>query len=119
MKEQFTTTLLGGETVGQFIAYLLFAILGILCSFLIEIMRHQDTIKKTGGFKISTWISDNWVRGLLSIIAVFLICTGSTQLLNMSPSTWTAFSGGLVIDKIIEAIINMKNSFTTPKNIIK
>src|ERR1035437_4599886 len=116
MKEQFGTTILGGETVGQFIAYLLFSILGIICSLLIERMRHNNTVKASGGFSIKIWIVDNWIRVVLSVIAMFMICTASTQVLNMTPSTWTAFSGGLVIDKVVEAIIKMKSTLTVRNN---
>lgn len=110
MIQEIINTILGGLTIVQLISYFVWSILGFITSLLIEIIRHRKTVKERGGFSIKYWIADNSARFLLTIVAMIVGIVFSTQMLNIQPSIFEAFSAGLISDKIIEAIIKLKDT---------
>jgi hypothetical protein len=99
-----------GISSNQFIACLIWAMLGIIASFLIEVMRHNKVIKANGGFSIKVWLSDNLTRAGLSVIVVICGIIFAPDLLNTDQGIKGAFLSGLVTDKSIETLIKLKET---------
>lgn len=108
-KDSIINEALNGTSTNDFVAYLLWAGVGLIASVLIELIRHHKAIKDKGGFSIKFWLLDNLARFLLSIIAIIVGILFSPDVLGVTISNFGAFMAGLVTDKIVEALITLKD----------
>ena len=101
--------LMNGLDSEQFISLLIWGLLGLLLSTLLETIRHKDKIKTKGGFSFIFWLKDNIVRLTVSLIAVIIGVSFSKDLIGINVSNMGALSAGFCTDKIIEALIKFKS----------
>lgn len=108
-KDTLMYNILNGQSNEDFISLLFWGLIGFVFSVLIEMIRHKNKIKKTGGFSIIFWLKDNSNRIILSILAIIVGVLFSNDLIGKEISNWGAFLSGLVTDKIIEALTKYKS----------
>ncbi len=107
-KDSIVCAALNGQSNNDFIALLLWALLGVLASLLIELLRNKDKIRKSGGFSPLYWFQNNIVRLLLSIICIIVGLNFGDKFGFEIKTMFGAFAIGLSTDKILEAIVSMK-----------
>lgn len=100
---------LNGQTKASFIAIMLWGLIGFVFSVILDLIRHRDKIKKKGGFSLAYWITDNWLRAVASIMAIFIGSIFSEDLFDTPVSNKGALIAGLVTDKTIEAFMFLKD----------
>ena len=109
-----TTTILSnvlnGQTKEQYISLVIFAIIGLLISALVELIRARRKIVAKGGFSLSVWFSDNWQRSILSILIISVGVLFSPEIgkffgLDINLSNKGALVTGFMTDKIVEALL--------------
>ena len=107
---ELKTNILNGQTIESFISLLIWALIGLFFSLLLEGLRHKDKIKRNGGFSLSFWLKDNILRLFLSIISIIVGVSFGEDITGFSVGNKGAFFAGLVNDKIVEALIKFKNN---------
>jgi hypothetical protein len=108
-RDTLQSHILNGETSEQFTALLIWGLLGLILSTLLEMIRHKSKIKIKGGFNFIFWIKDNAIRLIVSLIAVIIGVSFSKDLIGIEVSNLGAISAGFCTDKIIEALIKFKS----------
>ena len=107
-KDSLINDVLSGQTKEQYITLIIFAFLGLIGSLLVELIRNKEVIKKSGGFSLGYWFTNNFARLLLSIIIVFVGVLYTEDLVGIAIGNKGALVMGFCTDKIIETIISLK-----------
>jgi hypothetical protein len=102
--------ILNGQSVESFISLLLWGLLGLIASLILEGLRHKDKIKRNGGFSLSFWLKDNLLRCLISIISILVGVSFGEDITGFEIGNKGAFFAGLINDKIVEALIKFKSN---------
>jgi len=107
-KDTLMSSLLNGQSIEIFTASLIWGLIGLIISLLLEIIRGSESIKRKGGFRFITWLQNNFVRMLASIM---LILVGSIfgEMITGEIPIWASALIGFVTDKVIEALIKFKS----------
>lgn len=115
MKTQIVENVLQGKSSVEYITLIIFALIGLVISAIIEVIRARKKIKAKGGFSLKVWVLDNWLRVFLSfmIISVGVLFTddiGNYLGINIGVGQKGALVMGFMTDKIIEALMTVKLS---------
>jgi len=102
----------GGISIEFYIAFYLFAILGMLFSMLIDFQRVKSIRKKSNKktvFDFKYWVRNNFFRYLTNTIAIFVIIRFPKEIhLEENLNMFIAFLSGMSIDALIALIKNIK-----------
>ena len=101
-------SILNGISPEAFWAYVFYAVLGVVISWLSESYKHAKPIKKSGGWKIVVWIQENWKRALMVAIAVFIGIVFMNEFSGSPASNFGALTLGLTLDVLIDRIFKKK-----------
>lgn len=93
-----------GMPLNQFIAFYIFALVGLVISTGIELLAARKTIKESGGFNPAIWVLDNWLRIVVSMLVIAVGILFSEELLGIELSPFASLCSGFTTDKIIEAL---------------
>lgn len=108
-KDSLKYHFLNGQSTEEFTALFFWALIGLLLSVIIELIRHKNKIKNTGKFNLSFWIQDNSLRLFASVLTILLGVLFNDDLLGIS-GTKGAIAVGLITDKLIEAIMKFRDT---------
>lgn len=95
---------LGAMSPNQFIVFFGLAMIGLVLSTLLELIAARNTIKSSGGFSPVTWLIDNWMRAIVSILSITLGVLFYQDIFNEPLDKKAALSLSFITDKIIEAL---------------
>ena len=109
-KTELLSTLLNGQTKEQYISFLIYGILGFIASILVQLIKSRKKIKEKGGFSFSYWFLDNWLRGVLSLLCIFIGVLYAPEIgnfvgMNLELSNKGALITGFFTDKIVEVLV--------------
>lgn len=107
-KDSLLSDVLNGQSKEQYLSLLICGAIGLIASLLVEVIRHKDDIKKSGGFNIAYYLRDNFARMLLSIIIITIGVLYSKDLVGIDIGNKGALVTGFCTDKIIETIVSLK-----------
>lgn len=107
-KKDLCNNLLNGKTKEEYLVLVICAIIGLIASLLVELIRHKNDIKKKGGFSFIYWLQDNWSRMLLSVIIILIGVLYTQDLVGIEVGNKGALVMGFCTDKIIETIVSLK-----------
>lgn len=118
-KDSLISNVLNGQSTEMYISLIIFAIIGLLISVFIELIRARKKIIAKGGFSLPIWFSDNWSRCVLSILIIFVGVFFSPEIgsffgLDMIVGNKGALFAGFMTDKVIEALLILD-----PKELIR
>lgn len=105
---------LNGQPLEEVTASALWGLIGLLLSVLIEIIRGSQSIKIKGGFRFGTYLENNIVRIVASIIIVVIGSVFGRMITGEIP-VWACCLIGFVTDKVIEALIKFKPNIDISK----
>jgi hypothetical protein len=113
--------LLGDRSKEEYIGLVIFALIGLVASALIEIVRARKKIKARGGFSLKIWLYDNWARILLSILVILIGVLYGPEIgksigITLEVGNKAALVTGFMTDKIIEALVTIKRKGVAKKN---
>lgn len=98
----FSKTVFGSNVPFKlFSIYLLFAIIGLIFSLVLELYKSDI---KSDKFSFKYWWSKNKFRVILNIIAMTLGVLFTEDLLGIKLSVYTSFLAGFTSDKILETL---------------
>lgn len=107
-KDSLISDVLNGQSKEQYLSLLICGAIGLIASLLVELIRHKDDIKTSGGFSFAYYLRDNFARMLLSIIIITVGVLYSKDLVGIEVGNKGALAVGFMTDKIIEMIISLK-----------
>lgn len=100
--------ILNGIDPALFIGYVFYMLIGVAISWLSQYVDNARPIKAHGGFKVATWLQENWKRMATVIIAGFLGIVFMDRYTDAEPSNFGALTLGLTLDVLIDRIFNRK-----------
>jgi len=105
-------TILNGLTIEMYFAYLFYLLIGFVISILSEQVKYENPIKRNGGFKVATWIQENWKRGILTVLLIHVCVVFMEDVIGETASLWRALliggTFGYTIDGLIDMIVKKK-----------
>lgn len=99
--------ILNGLTVEQYFGYLIYLFLGMLIAYLAERIKYATPIKRSGGFKMATWVQENWKRVLLTMLCVHVVAVFMEKIVGAEASIWQALLVGGTFGYTIDGIVDM------------
>lgn len=113
-KETILSLFIGGQSFEQFLVAFGFGLLGLLGSLLVQLVKSNKKIKTSGGFSLARWVQDNWIRTALSIL-IILVGAARGEMVTQHFGDWGPLGLGFMTDKVIEALIKVKGTFSLSK----
>lgn len=111
MLESISNSILNGLTFAEYIGFLFYILIGVLISYFGEQVKYAAPIQRSGGFKIATWIQENWKRLVLTVLCIHVVAVFMEQIVGQS-SNWQALiiggSLGYTVDGIIDTFAKKK-----------
>jgi len=101
-------TFLEGITLTKFLLLYALALLGMITSILAHQVKYAKKIQRMGGFKMATWVNENWQRSALTLIVMLIGIIFSEETIGIPLTPWAAFLAGFTTDKIIDSLLNRK-----------
>jgi hypothetical protein len=109
-KGELESILLDGQSSEQFIAAVILGLIGLLGSIFLQLFKSKKKIKESGGFRLGTWIKDNFARVSLSLL-IIIIGAAKGKLVTDHFGDWGPIGLGFMTDKVIESLSKLKGSF--------
>lgn len=116
-KDSLEIYLLNGQPSEEVIASIIWGLIGLVLSLLLEIIRGSQSIKTKGGFRLGIWASNNIARLFASLIVVVIGSVFGRMVTGEIP-VWASCLVGFVTDKVIEAFIKFKSTVDISKFIV-
>lgn len=114
MEEQsFMEIMFKGLTFGQFMAFFLWGLIGMVLSFALDIYSSGTDIKD---IDFSYWLTDNYKRIIVSLIFLPVLLIFSEQFVEMQLTIYASFIIGFTADKIIENFKDRRKRKRKPKS---
>ena len=104
----FILEILNGLTPGKYFAIILYIFLGVLFAYVREQVVSAKPIKRSGGFKLATWLQENWKRLLGALIGIHIVAIFGTKLEGEPLTIASAFAFGYTLDGILDMIFKRK-----------
>lgn len=105
------TPLIAGIEWSLFIYYMLWAWLGQVAMFLIQIKKYFERIQNQGGFAPQFWWKDNKKRIIITFGIAIILSPIPVLFAIRTPDGLTEFAcvgAGAIIDRIVESFTNKK-----------
>lgn len=107
---EFTSTLLGGQTAGAFFALFFYALLGALVSSLLQTTgRDVNSSATPKHFSWTFFLADNWKRYLTGLLLIYICLRFGPELFDVEITTFWALAIGLCNDKIAQIVKDKTN----------
>lgn len=117
-RDSLQNNFFNGQDLNILVPLLVWGIIGLILSVLVDVLRNKEKIKRTGGFNLIFFIRDNIVRLIVSLLSVLIGVLFNDELFGIEGNLGGLLAG-FFSDKIIEALVKFRNNIDLSKFLTK